>query len=341
MQSVPTPQHASPGRVVIVRALPGLGDLLCTVPALRALRAALPDAHITLVGLPTASGFVQRFDHLLDELLAFPGYPGIPERGYDPARFMAFLREAHARHFDLAVQMHGSGLTSNPFTVLLGAERNAGFYVPGNYCPDAELFLPFDEQESEVLRYIRLVGILGFPSQGEELEFPLHEQDFRDLARIEEARSLRPGEYICVHPGAKDPARRWPPAHFASIADRLSDEGLRVVLTGTESERKLTASVARLMKAKAIDLAGQTGLGALAALLSNARLLVCNDTGVSHLAAALRVPSVVVFTSTDPARWAPLDGDRHRAVLASEGPGASLSHAQDLLGVPVYTGGWS
>jgi ADP-heptose:LPS heptosyltransferase len=85
-------------------------------------------------------------------------------------------------------------------------------------------------------------------------------------------------------------------------------------LTGSAHEAQLTAAVARAMRAPAVDLAGRTSLGAMGALLSRARLLVTNDTGISHLAAALRVPSVVVFTASDPARWAPLDARLHRRV---------------------------
>jgi ADP-heptose:LPS heptosyltransferase len=301
-------------RIVIVRALPGLGDLLCIVPACRALRAALPSAHVTLVGLPWAESFVARFARYFDALLEFPGYPGIAERPPAVAELPPFLTAAQARRFDLALQMHGSGTTSNPFTVLLGARHTAGFFVPGQYCPDGARFLPYVPEESEVQRYLRLLGHLGIPAQGEELEFPVSAEDRSELRRVDEARALQPGTYVCLHPGAKDVARRWPPEYFAATADALARQGLQVVLTGTAAEAGVTRAVARAMRAPVIDLAGRTNLGALAALLQGARLLICNDTGVSHLAAALRLPSVVVFITSDPARWAPLDRGLHRIV---------------------------
>ena len=65
--------------IAIMRSLPGVGDLLCAVPAWRSLRAALPKAHVTLIGLPWARTFVERFSKYLDNFLEFPGYPGIPE----------------------------------------------------------------------------------------------------------------------------------------------------------------------------------------------------------------------------------------------------------------------
>lgn len=326
-----------PARVVIVRALPGLGDLLCIVPALRALRVALPGAEVCLLGLPWARGFAQRFGRYLDGFLEFPGYPGIPERSFEVRRLPAFLAKALGRRFDLAIQMHGSGQSSNAFTMLLGARYTAGFYLPGNYCPDERLFLPFDEREAEVRRYLRLMELLGFPSRGEELEFPLADADFEALEAIPAARELRAGQYVCIHPGAKDAARRWPPERFAMLADSLARQGLRVAITGTAGEHDLAEAVARSMSEKATNLAGCTGLGALGALLAGARLLVCNDTGVSHLAAALRTPSVVIFTGSDPERWAPLDRQRHRVARSDlssmDGPPVEevLEQAEDLL----------
>lgn len=96
---------------------------------------------------------------------------------------------------------------------------------------------------------------------------------------------------------------------------------LQVVITGDgEIEERLAAEVLAAMGGRATNAAGRTSLGALAALVRDARLIVCNDTGLSHVAAAVRTPSVVVFRITDPRRWAPLDAALHRVVL--DGPGA-------------------
>ena len=93
------------------------------------------------------------------------------------------------------------------------------------------------------------------------------------------------------------------------------ERGLAVVLTGSEEDAPVTAEVAA-MSPPATDTAGRTSLGAFGALIAGARLLVTNDTGASHVAAALRIPSVVVFTASDPRRWAPLNGALHRIATA-------------------------
>jgi ADP-heptose:LPS heptosyltransferase len=303
-----------PRKIAIFRALV-LGDLLCAVPAFRALRAALPMAEITLIGLPWARSFVDRFNHYIDHFIEFPGYPGLAERQPDIASIPAILVAAQARRFDLAIQMHGSGGVTNPLVMLFGARVNAGFFRPGELCPDESRFIPFPGHEPEVRQHLRLMEHLGIPSQGEQLEFPILEQDQRALAAVEAARELRPGAYACVHPGARLMSRRWLPERFAAVADGLARRGLQVVLTGSAGEAHLTRAVTQMMQANALDLAGQTSLGALAVLLRGSRLLVSNDTGVSHLAAALQVPSVVVASGGDPSRWAPLDDQRHRVVF--------------------------
>jgi ADP-heptose:LPS heptosyltransferase len=320
-----------PRRIAVLRALQ-LGDLLCAVPALQALRAAWPEAEIVLVGLPWARSFVDRFRHCLDGFREFPGWPGLPEQSPQLERIPAFLAAMQAEHFDLALQLHGSGPFVNPLTVLFGARRCAGFYLPGDYCPDPDLFLPWPERGLEVRRLLRLTEFLGLPTPSEELEFPLRLEDFAEAERL--VGGLRSGEYVCIHPGASTPARRWPPGHFADVAAALAGRGLRVVLTGTAAEASLTRAVAAALSWwPCLDLAGRTTLGGVAALLAGARLLVCNDTGVSHLAAALCVPSVVVSTDDNPARWAPTDGRLHRVLCRAGGVGPDevLAAAEDLL----------
>lgn len=325
-----------PQRVAVLRALQ-LGDLLCAVPALRALRAALPEAEIVLVGLPWARAFVARFDRYLDGFMELPGYPGLVETTPRVEEIPAFLTAVQARRFDLAIQLHGSGSITNPLTVLLGARLNAGYFLPGQYCPDDERFLPYPAEEPEVRCHLRLMQFLGVPLQGEHLEFPLYEEDRRSLGEVKAARYLRPGEYVCVHPGSQLPSRRWPPERFAAVADALAARGLQIVLTGTAGEAGLTRAVAERMRAPSVDLAGQTDLGALGVLLSEARLLVCNDTGVSHIAAALDLPSLVVASGSDVQRWAPLDRERH-PVLWHAVECRPCAHVECPIGHPCALG---
>lgn len=321
-----------PRRVAVLRALQ-LGDLLCAVPALRAIRAAWPGAEIVLIGLPWARAFAERFDNYVDGFREFPGWPGLPERAPEVGRLPSFLAEIQAERFDLAVQLHGSGPFVNPLVALFGAARSAGFALPGGYRPDPELFCPWPGRGLETRRLLALTEFLGLPAQGEHLEFPVREADRRALGAIGGASELVPGGYACVHPGASVEARRWPPERFAAVADAIAARGLSIVLTGTSGEAGLCRSVARAMHHPVIDLAGRTDLGTLAALLEGARLLVCNDTGVSHIAAGLGLPSVVISTGDNPARWAPIDDRRHRVLCRDPGveAGEAIARVMDLL----------
>lgn len=321
------PQNTVPQKIVIVRSLPGLGDLLCIVPALRALRSVLPQSEITLLGLPQAQGFVDRFGEYLDKWLEFPGFPGIPEVPFVGDRLATFL--AHQHEFDIALQMHGNGSVMNHFLDLLKAKQRAGFYLPGQYCPDSRYFLPYPDG-AEARRHLQLLAFLGIPDCGEALEFPLNDADRAAALALITAHGLH--HYICLHPGASIDSRRWSTVEFAAVGDALAAQGYQIVLTGVSEEQDLTQTVAQSMQYEAIDLAGKTDLGTIAALLQQSRLLICNDTGISHLAAALQVKSVVIFSDSDPQRWAPLDRHRHRVVCRPDSMGKAQYCAATLTG---------
>ncbi|HKD38188.1 MAG TPA: hypothetical protein VKB78_15350, partial [Pirellulales bacterium] len=180
-------------RIVVLRALM-LGDLLCSVPAFRALRTALPGAHITLVGLPWAAEFVRHIPNYFDDFLEFPGYPGLPERSFDPSAIARFLIDVQSRRFDLAIQMHGSGSFVNPLATLFGAARTAGYFVPGDYCPDPHQFLEYPSDLPEVRRHLRLAAFLGAAPRGEHLEFGLTNADEVAARKLAESLELLPNE---------------------------------------------------------------------------------------------------------------------------------------------------
>jgi ADP-heptose:LPS heptosyltransferase len=310
-------------RVAVFQAL-NLGDLLCSTPALRALRRHFPDSEITFIGRPWASDLVARFG--IECFAPFPGYPGIAESPRTAAPFPEWPK------FDYAVQMHGSGGTSNGFVATLAARHAVGFGPPDETRLTTSLLWVDDEPEP--LRWLRLVDGIGVPAAGHELDFP-----FTPAEQTQAAALLGPSMaplVVGLHVGASDPARRWPVSAFAQLGGMLAARtGARIVLTGAEAERPLTAAVRNQMTITPVDLAGKTSLGELAAVVANLDLLVTNDTGVSHVAAATGTPSVVLFGPTRPARWAPLDRKLHRVIDACSLRGAPEDGAAALRALSV------
>ena len=303
---------ADPSRIAIFQAL-NLGDLLCTTPALRAIRGRFPAAEITFIGRSWAEDLVARLP-TVDRFLPFPGFPGIAESPPDAARTVP-----HWPRFDLAIQMHGSGEVSNGFVAALEATCSVGFGPSGER--RLTTVLSWVESEPEPLRWLRLADAVGAAPAGLHVEFPVTATERAKAAALIGPPDRCPA--IGLHTGASDPSRRWPAESFARLGDGLVEQRhARIVLTGSEQERLLTGPVRRTMRASAIDLAGMTDLGQFAAVISALDLLVTNDTGASHVAAATRTPSTVLFGPSRPERWAPLDRRRHQVIDAASCPGA-------------------
>jgi len=300
-------------RIIILRAL-FLGDLLCAVPAFRALRRRFPEAEITLIGLPWARDLIDRLPYL-DRLVLSPGFPVLPEVPYDPDRTEAFYARCRGEGYDLAVQLHGSGRTTNGLVAAMGARAAIGFGVEGDERVTATI--PWVEEESEVLRCLRLVALLGADTTDPAIEFSTTTGEGGNACALLGALPVSRGPIVALHPGAKEPRRRWPVQQFAALGDALSARyGARIVLTGGPDDRPLGQAISRLMRVPPLDLTGRTDLGTFAAIIARVDLLVTNDTGASHLAAATRTPSIVLFGFSRPERWAPLDRALHTVIDA-------------------------
>jgi ADP-heptose:LPS heptosyltransferase len=309
-------------KIAIFRALQ-LGDLLCAIPAIRALRHAYPQAHITLLSMPWAESLVTRFPIYFNSFVHFPGYPGLPEQKFTPKAFTAFLSVIQEEAYDLVLQMQGNGTLVNPMIELLGGRYTAGFCTPNDYCPNKDLFMEYPNGIHEVERHIRLMQHLGISSQGTDLEFPITQKDEQDFAALQ--LPVIPQQYVCIHPGSRGRWRQWPVEHFAAMADYAANKGLQIVITGTGDELAIVQDVAKQMSANALVVAGKTSLGAVAVLLKRAFALVSNCTGVSHIAAALQTPSVVISMDGEPERWAPLNTELHITINWTKTPQFTLA----------------
>jgi ADP-heptose:LPS heptosyltransferase len=300
-------------KIAVFRALQ-LGDMLCAVPALRALRHLYPSAEITLIGLPWANEFVQRFNTYIDRFISFPGYKGLPEQKYNEKLFIIFINTIRKERYDLLIQLQGDGSVTNTFITLFGAKNIAGSFVPSNHCPDPQTFIPYQNTVSEAERNLSVVANLGNIPYEHSLEFPIFPCDLYELSQIPEYAMLKKKQYICIHPGARDKKRRWNYKHFANIANYLMEQGYQVVFTGVKEEIFLIDSIMNAMHYSPINFAGRLSLGATAALLKKSALVISNSTSVSHLADALHVKSIVIYRNVDVDRWAPHNKNIHKII---------------------------
>lgn len=172
--------------------------------------------------------------------------------------------------------------------------RTAGFVPADGGATRLDHTLVWRDDEPEVTLYLALMRALGYAEWGDYLEFPLGGLDYALWHVLCDEHALDPARYVIVHPGARMASRRWPVERFALAARQLADDGWQIVLTGTRAELALADAFAEHLARPCVNLCGRTPLGALAALIGSARLLLCSDT----------------------VRWAPLDGARHR-VLAN------------------------
>jgi len=293
-------------KIAVFRALQ-LGDLLCAIPAIRALRAAFPDAEITLIGLPWAKDLVARFDGYFDKFIWFPGYPGLPEQPFDASKFEEFTATVTAEKYDLLLQMQGNGTIVNEMLKTLQPQIFAGFNPGGDVTEDNIQVLKYPDYGHEIDRHLALMSFLGIPSQGTHLEFPLSRNDFQELRQAD--LNLEAKTYVCIHPGSRGTWRQWPPVFFAAIANYCSSLGYTIVLTGTAGEMEIIKHVASLLDKEPVIAAGRTTLGSLGALIKESAAIICNCTGVSHVASALDVPAVVISMDGEPWRWAPKNSE--------------------------------
>lgn len=295
-------QIPCPRKVVIIGQV-RLGGFLCTTPALRALKQAIPRAEIVMItvdplrDLILRSPYLDRFEPLPDLMLEQE------ERPLDARGFTRFLQAMQAEHFDLAIQLRGYGVRSSPYLPLFGARTNVGFLGPADM-PLLDAAIPFPRQGHMIDRYLGFMTFLGAQPVGRHTEFPLASEDHAAAATLLSG-AKRP--LIGVHPTAREPERVWKPERFAAVAGELQRlyGGTVVVITkqrGDSAAELITGEI----RGACFNLAGRTSLSVLGAVIKELSVLITNDTGPAHIAYALEVPTVTLFAAeTKTPFWPP------------------------------------
>ena len=350
----PSPSSSPSPRRILVRSVNWLGDAVMTTPALQRLREALPDAHLALLTHEKLASLWERHPSL-DAIITFP--PG--ESPWSVARrlrsehFQSAVVLPNSPRSALEVWLaripQRIGYTRPCWSWLLtraisprpGKGRMSRRSVSevrrlislpaGTASPASER--PQERSAHQINDYLHLVAALGanpepLPPKLEitAAEMQQTEQDLlADLQR--KAANAAPGTPLILlglNPGAEyGPAKRWPAESFAAVAREVSRRhgNCAWLAFGGAGDRQLCSDIARLAGGGVVNLAGKTSLRQLMALLKLCRVLLTNDSGPMHVAAALGTPVVVPFGSTSPVLTGPgLPGDTHHQLLQAGAP---------------------
>ena len=295
-------------RSILCVRLDSIGDTLMSTPAIRAVKESVPGGRVTLLTSPSGAE-VARMVPEIDDILVYE------------APWMKATRPPEGSAYDLGVIERLGSLGFDGaiiFTVYSQNPLAAAFlcYLAGiplrlAYCRENPYHLltdwrteeePFPTLRHEVVRQLELVGSIGWKTANHRLSLAVPADAEGNIPQIMRRIGIDEAKpFVLIHPGATAPSRRYPAAGFAELGRHCAEDlGLQVLFTGTDSERTLVETVRRQMRAPSSSLAGCLSLPELAAVISRARLLVTNNTGPAHMAAALGVPVVSLYALTNP-----------------------------------------
>jgi len=276
-----------------------LGDIVHTMPTCAAIHRAYSKARLTWLVKREWAGLVERID----------GVDRVWSVESTLTGWLSQVPPLRAECFDLVVDLQGlfrsaaiGWLSGSPLLVGFanGREGSPWFYSRRVPVPQAEMHA--------VDRYLLVAKAVGaLESCTPEFRFRIPQTDHDEVDRLLSRSGVTPGtNWVAMNVSARWPTKRWPAASFAEVADRLQQEGSgAVVMIGGPDERADVAAVRGLMKTPAIDLVGATTVGLLPALLSKVSLLITNDSGPMHIAAAVGTPVVALFGPTSAVRTGP------------------------------------
>lgn len=306
--AVPMPRH-----VLVVRT-DHLGDMLLTLPLVRALKAAYPDCRVTV--LASAANAEAARHHADVDAVAIDAREA---KGSGLRGVRRLARQIRRLGCDVAVVVHPTprlalALWLARVPMRIGTGYRAYSMLFTHRVHEHRSRPPWKHEAVYNLHLLQPLGLGGADVTG--VRWRIDAEDAAHIDQLLQRAGLGGADLVAIHPGNAGSALNWSPAQYSEVGKRLTADGKRVVITGSEGERRLTAQVAEGIGAGAVDLGGTLTLAQLAALLSRCVLYIGSSTGPTHLAAAVGIPVVALYSplrSNAPVRWRPL-GERVRVL---------------------------
>lgn len=282
-----------------------MGDLLMTTPAIRALKTSAPGRKVTLL-TSWASAEVARYVPEVDVVMRYDA-PWMKSTGVrDRTADLMVIELLRRQRFDAAIIFTVYSQNPLPAALLcflseiplrLAHCRENPYQLLTHWVQETE---PEHRIRHEVQRQLDLVASIGCYTANNQLSFRVAAPDAAQaLDKLEQAGVDISRPWVVVHPGASAPSRRYPSNQFA-IATSLLARDHQIVFTGDNAEVTLVEDIRKAMHGRSYTLAGNLSLGEFAALISLSSLLICNNTGPVHIAAALGIPIVDLYALTNP-----------------------------------------
>lgn len=317
-----------------------LGDIVQALPALSALRRSFPDAEISWLIRPEFAPLVQNHPHLTRVVNFDRRFLG--KAWFHTGAFAALLSLfRRLRHSEFDIVFDFQGLFRTAFlTRVSGCGKRFGLADAREF---SRLFYTHTVKKPlnsphVVDYYINLVRAAGAADLKVEFILPRDAPAEESMNRLLAATGIHSQRYAVLIPGSAHPDKRWPIERFAQLADRLSrDYDISIVATGTSSEAPLSDKLVQSAGVSIANLAGRTSIPELTALLRGAALVVSNDTGPGHIAAALGRPIVMIFGWSNPARLAPYGRANTVAAIDPKGRGHLLHSKNPIHDIRLIT----
>ena len=329
----------SPKNILIIKPS-SLGDIVLALPALTALRESFPDAKISWLIRPEFAPLLENHPHLDDVVLFDRKFLG--KAWYNPRAFgslLSLIWRLRRSKFDLVIDLQGLFRTAS-FAWLSRCKNRLGMTTAREL---ARIFytsrIPRDKDCIHLVDYhLKIVRAAGASQTQVQFVLPADSAADDSVNRILTSHGLDADNYAVFIPGSVHRDKRWPIERFAALADRVSSQfGLSIIATGTAAEKDIVESLVNLAGVPIANLAGQTSLAELIALLKAAKLVVSNDTGPGHVAAALGVPLVMIFGPSNPIRLFPYRRPETLAAVDPFGRGLKLWSSDPAHAIEAIT----